>query len=988
MKRQWTRDELGDHWTLSPKELELVANKSGATRLGFAVLLKAFTLEGRFPGQKHDIPGAVIVHVGNQINVPADLYPRYEWSGRTIEYHRAQIREFLGFREATVQDGNELVTWLVQQVLPHDHREEHVGEAVFGRCRALRIEPPSIGRIDRLVRSALHSFEERWCASVLERLDAATQRALDDLLMTGSADDDRDAEATETRRSGLNELKADAGAISLESVLAETAKLERLRNLGLPTDLFRDVSLKVVERFRQRAAAEAPNELRAHAPALRATLVASLCWLRQREVTDSLVDLLIQVIHKINMRAEKRVEKELLDDLKRVTGKVSVLFHIAEASVEQPDGRVRDVVFPAAGGEQKLRDLVREYKSSGPAFRFQVHTYLRASYASHYRRMVPQLLQALEFRSNNAAHRPLIEALELLKRYANSSQRLNPAREKVPLQGVVPPAIEELVVHKDAKGKGRVDRINYEICVLRELRERLRCKEIWVVGADRYRNPDEDLPQDFDAKRDDYYAEIDQPRDVEAFIADLQQTMRAALDTLDHGLPRNPSVKIQPNGRIVVSPLIALPEPVHLSGLKDELVVRWPMTSLLDILKETDLRVGITRHFASLTSHEALDPATLQRRLLLCLYGLGTNAGLKRIANGNHGENVADIRYVFRRYVRKEPLRQAIADVVNATFRARRPDIWGEGTTACASDSKKFGVWDQNLLTEWHIRYRGPGIMIFWHVERGAVCVYSQLKSCSSSEVAAMMEGVLRHCTEMTVERQYVDSHGQSEIGFAFSQLLGFQLLPRLKSIARQKLYRPDTGAPDAYHGLQPVLTRPIRWDLIRQQYDEMIKYATALRLGTADAESILRRFTRDAPQHPTYQALAELGKAVKTIFLCRYLHLEALRREIHEGLNVVENWNSANGFIFYGKGGEISTNRRDEQELAVLSLHLLQSSLVYINTLMLQHVLREPVWIASMTTDDLRGLTPLIYTHVNPYGTFSLDLAERLELDPDEVAA
>jgi TnpA family transposase len=71
--------------------------------------------------------------------------------------------------------------------------------------------------------------------------------------------------------------------------------------------------------------------------------------------------------------------------------------------------------------------------------------------------------------------------------------------------------------------------------------------------------------------------------------------------------------------------------------------------------------------------------------------------------------------------------------------------------------------------------------------------------------------------------------------------LLGFQPLPRLKSIARQKLYRPETGSPEAYRQLQPMLTCPIRWDLIRQQYDEMIKYATALRLGTADAESILR---------------------------------------------------------------------------------------------------------------------------------------------------
>jgi hypothetical protein len=77
---------------------------------------------------------------------------------------------------------------------------------------------------------------------VLERLTAATQRALDDLLVTGSADETTDAEATESRRSILNELQADAGAISLESVLAEIAKLERLRKLGLPPDLFRGLT--------------------------------------------------------------------------------------------------------------------------------------------------------------------------------------------------------------------------------------------------------------------------------------------------------------------------------------------------------------------------------------------------------------------------------------------------------------------------------------------------------------------------------------------------------------------------------------------------------------------------------------------------------------------------------------------------------------------------------------------------------------------------
>jgi hypothetical protein len=99
--------------------------------------------------------------------------------------------------------------------------------------------------------------------------------------------------------------------------------------------------------------------------------------------------------------------------------------------------------------------------------------------------------------------------------------------------------------------------------------------------------------------------------------------------------------------------------------------------------------------------------------------------------------------------------------------------------------------------------------------EVGVHLIYSQLKTCSSSEVAAMIEGVLRHCTEMEVDQQYVDSHGQSEVAFAFCHLLGFQLLPRLKAIHRQRLYRPEADQPAAYPHLQSVLSRPIRWELI-----------------------------------------------------------------------------------------------------------------------------------------------------------------------------
>ena len=144
-------------------------------------------------------------------------------------------------------------------------------------------------------------------------------------------------------------------------------------------------------------------------------------------------------------------------------------------------------------------------------------------------------------------------------------------------------------------------------------------------------------------------------------------------------------------------------------------------------------------------------------------------------------------------------------------------------------------------------------------------------------------------------------------------------------------------------------------------------------------AASLLTVIGKTAKPCPTYLALMELGRVIKTIFLCQYLDSEAIRREINEGLNVVERWNGVNEFIFYGKGGEFASNRLESQELSVLSLHLLQICLVYVNTLMIQSVLAQKHWQKRLTARDLQAITPLIFSHVNPYGLFKLDMKERI---------
>jgi hypothetical protein len=440
-------------------------------------------------------------------------------------------------------------------------------------------------------------------------------------------------------------------------------------------------------------AVEAPHKLRRHPDAARITWLAAFVYLRARSLTDDLVDLLIETIHRIGARAERKVERELLNDIKRVGGKQNLLFELADATLAQPDGVVREVVFPVVG-EETLRDLVKEWKATGPTYRTTLRTVIRNSYQGHYRRMVPKLLAALEFRSNNERHRPVMQALELVKRFADTKLRTFPAEEEVPLDGVVRGLWRDAVVEKDAAGRDRVNRVTYEVAVLEALREQLRCKEIWVVGANHYRNPDEDLPADFEANRDEYYKALDLPLDADRFISQVQDEMREALDTLNRGLKKNPDVCIGPKGGgwITLTPLDKQPDPPNLKAFKAELNATWPMTSLLDMVKETDLRLGFTDVLKSPTAYETLERSVLQPRLLLCLHGIGTNAGLQRMASLESGVTAKDLAYVRRRYISVDTLRRAIAIVADGTLQTRNPAIWGSGTTTCASDSKHYGV--------------------------------------------------------------------------------------------------------------------------------------------------------------------------------------------------------------------------------------------------------------------------------------------------------
>ena len=586
LREEWSTEDLVGAWTLVDGDWDLVANRSGATRLGFALLLKFFEIEARFPTGAGELPSVAVSYVADQVKVDPGELAEYPWDGRSVKYHRVQIRKAFGFREFTRGDEDKLATWLAEEVCPVELRDRQLREALLIRCRAERIEPP--GRPDRIIGAARTLFEKSFCEVVVLRLGDAGAARLEDLI-----------DVDEGRRL-LGELKADPGQVGLETLLREIEKLTAVMSLDLPDGLFADCSERLVEAWRARAARSYPSDLAAMPRPVRLTLLAALCWTRRAEITDALVDLLLALVLEINTRADRRVERELTEDLRRVHGKERILFRLAEAAVDRPDDTVRAALFPVVE-EGTLRDLVKEAKAHHRAYQARVRSVLRLSYTHHHRRMLPPLLAALRFRSNNTAYRPVADALEVLASYAeiDSKARFFAAGEiaagRVPVEGVVPKAWRETVVDD----QDRVERIPYELCALVALRDPVRRREVYVDGGRRWRNPEDDLPGDFEDTREVHYAALRQPTDPTVFVDGLKDRMSAALGRLDQALAAGETGGVRIKTRngdpwISVPKLTALQEPAHLAALKDEVVRRWGTLDLLDVLKDADFLADFT----------------------------------------------------------------------------------------------------------------------------------------------------------------------------------------------------------------------------------------------------------------------------------------------------------------------------------------------------------------------------------------------------------
>ena len=247
------------------------------------------------------------------------------------------------------------------------------------------------------------------------------------------------------------------------------------------------------------------------------------------------------------------------------------------------------------------------------------------------------------------------------------------------------------------------------------------------------------------------------------------------------------------------------------------------------------------------------------------------------------------------------------------------------------------------------------------------------------------MDGILHNdVVESTIHS--TDTHGFTEVNFAVTYLIRVAFAPRIQSFQDQQLYAfAGMDVPDlTAYALSPV--KHIDRALIEAHWDMLLRLIVSLKQKHVTASTVLRRLNSYSHHHPVYLALRELGRAVRTEFLLRYMDDQDLRKRIDDQLNKLESTHTFARAVFYGQNGQIPYAGKEEQQLADACKRLVQNVIVCWNCLYLnQYLFQAPADERQQVADAIAASSPVSWQHINLQGEFDFSdeaLSDALRFD------
>ncbi|MCW8175297.1 Tn3 family transposase [Verminephrobacter aporrectodeae] len=932
-----------------------------------AIQLKTLQRLGNFVAVA-SVPNAIIKHICGRYKVrpfDAETLHRYDLSGSKPS-HQRRLREFVGLRLLDAAAPG----WLEGEAIKAAQTKQELPDIINVLLEELvhhRYELPGFVTRSRLASRARVKVNDEICRRISTALTTAQQTQIDQMFRTQKG------------RSQWDQLKREPKQPSVREVASFLTHIQALRVLAAGLPVITDVSVSKRTQFVLEARALNVREMQALKPIKRYALAVLLIQAQLQKAVDDIADIFIRSVRNMHNVARERLKQYQLEHVAQGEALIAQFREVLTAFEDdgtdpQRVGRMRKLLDddPAAWIERCDEHMAYAGNNYYP--------FMQQPYRAK-RSLLFQCLDAMSLKSSSPDD-ALLRAIDWIAQFRSSHKEYVPADS-----GALPLELAWLTDRKwhalirghgeDAES-GLVHRKYLELCILTHVMDELKSGDLYVQNSDQYDDYRDHLVdwEAFDAEIGEYSEMVGLPADADDFVTQHKQQLANLAREVDARFPDNEHVAMTESGLLLRRSERA-PPPEGLPEVDQAITASMATASILDVLTETERWLDLHKLFGPLSGFESKvdDP---RKRFLTTLFCYGCNLGPTQTALSVKGLSRKQVAWLNLHHVTEERLDKAIFKVVNAYSRFSLPQYWGTGKSASA-DGTKWNVYEQNLLSEYHLRYGGYGGIGYYHVSDMYIALFSHFIPCGVYEAVYILDGLVKNESDIQPDTLHGDTQAQSAPVFGLSHLLGIKLMPRMRNIKELVFFKAEPGAQ--YKHIQSLFRGSIDWDLIKLHYRDMLRVAVSIKLGKITPSMILRRLGTFSHKNKLYFAFRELGRVIRTLFLLDYISDIELRQSIHAATNKSEEFNNFVKWLFFGGEGVIAENIRHEQRKVIKYSQLVANMVILHNVQWMSRKLKELQGQGYPVGEPvLKALSPYRTSHINRFGDYTLDLSRAVE--------
>jgi TnpA family transposase len=328
-----------------------------------------------------------------------------------------------------------------------------------------------------------------------------------------------------------------------------------------------------------------------------------------------------------------------------------------------------------------------------------------------------------------------------------------------------------------------------------------------------------------------------------------------------------------------ISPLKAnVPDEAELWA--DRLYDVLPRIHLTDLLMEVDSWTGFSKCFTHLYTQQ---PASDTSMTMTVIVSDAANIGLSKIADATPGRSYKRLSWVADWYIREENYAKALAEIIRQQHQVPLAAYWGPGTTS-SSDGQAFPITTRKpVLSHINAKYGREGVvMLYSHISDRYAPFYTKVIRSTVRDATHVLDGLLEQGSGLEIEEHYTDTGGVSEHIFALCYLLGYRFAPRIRDLPDRRLF--GFRNRNRYGTLKTLIANEVDSDLIRRNWDDLLRLAASIREGKVSASLLVSKLAAYPHYSETALALRELGRVERTLFTLEWLQEPELRRRSHAG--------------------------------------------------------------------------------------------------------